>query len=224
MSDEPMTAVEEPEAQTLEALQALIEAKEAEAKALTETLGEMWMQRQNATLPRERYPDYFFFEDQLKGTLRELDRLAPQLHYARAVDAITKAKAHYDHYCEPVAQQALRVCQDWTTFVTDCAVLVHLIDEQVSPLVILTRADGQPMFELDGGAQTLQNMLSAFPGQVMLAQTVIPRLHTPLTAPETRTILEHVKGVRAFSDTNVARYLAEYAYEEPKPDIPVEDV
>ena len=77
------------------------------------------------------------------------------------------------------------------------------------------------MYELDGGAQTLQNMLSAIPGQVQLAQTVMPRLRDPhhvvlLNEGEVRLILGHVKGREPFSDTNVQRYLAEYAYKEPK--------
>jgi hypothetical protein len=167
---------------SLAELQALVKAKNTEAEALTQTLGEMWQQRQAGTLPRSSYPDYFFYEDQLRVTLQDVERLQPQLTYAQKLNQITSGKAHYDGYCEAVAEQGLRVCELWKTFLEACALLVHLIDEQRSPLELLTRADGQPMFELDGGAMTLQNMLTIFPGQPgLLVQSVIPFLAQQIT-------------------------------------------
>jgi hypothetical protein len=212
---------------TLEELHALIAAKEHEAATITATLGEMWQKRQQGTLPKEQYPDYLYYEDQLRVILQLLERLQPQLHFVRAEDAITKAKAHYDAFCALVAEGGLRVCQSWKTFLEQCAALVQLIDEQVSALVVLTRADGQPMFDLDSGSVTLQNMLVAFPGQPnFLPASVLPFLHEvdQITVGQSPTILAYVKGREPFSETNVERYLAGYQYEEPKPDIPVEEL
>lgn len=86
------TAVEAaPVPTTLHELQVLLATKEQEAETLTATLGEMWQQRQQGKLPREKYTDYLYFEDQLRVTLQKLELLDPKLAYARAVDAITTA-------------------------------------------------------------------------------------------------------------------------------------
>lgn len=219
MTDE-QTAVAEapPPRQTLKVLHALVEVKQQEAETLKQTLGDMWMKRQKGTLPREQYSDYLYYEDQLRVTLQEVARLEPQLRFAEEEDRVTRARAHWDSYCEPVAQQGLRWCQAWQTFLEEGARLEALIDAQADPLVLLTRPDGQPAFHPDSGAVTVQNALSAFPGQVALAQTVIPRLRAPLTVGETRAILEPVKGKAPFEDTNVQSYLALYRVEEAKPE------
>jgi hypothetical protein len=202
---------------TLEELEALVAQKEQEAEAITQTLGEMWQQRQQGKLPREQYPDYMYYEDQLRVTLKDMERLGPQLRYARAVDAMTTARTHHDHYCALVAEQGLRVCDAWKTFLEACQALATLIDEQRSPLEVLTRADGQPMFELDSGATTLKNMVTYFPGQPgLLVQSVIPYLRDQITVGQARAILEHVKGRAPFSETNVQRYLAEYRVKDPE--------
>jgi hypothetical protein len=205
---------------TLEALRALKATKEREAEVLTATLSTMWIQRQKGELPKEQYPEYLYYEDQLRVTYAQLERLEPQLRFAEAEDKGTSAQAHHDRYCAPVVAQSEEVLHCWDAFIEACAVLVEMIDEQISPLVVLTRADNQPMFELAGGAQTLQNMLTAFAGQpCFLPQSVIPYLkpENRLNLGQARTILGHVKGREPFSDTNVQRYLAEYRYEEPKP-------
>jgi hypothetical protein len=211
---------------TLEALQAQKATKEQEAKTLTETLQTMWAQRQKGELPKEQYPDYLYNEDQLRVTLQELDRLEPQLRFAEAEAKGTGAKAHHDTYCAPITAQSEKVLHCWEDFIQECAVLVEMVDDQVGPLTGLARADNQPMFELDGGAQTLENMLRAFKGQPsFLPQSVIPYLKPEdrMNVGQARTILGHVKGREPFSETNIQRFLNEYRYEEPKPDVPVED-
>lgn len=210
---------------TFDELTARKAALEQEAEALTTTLGAMWQQRQRGTLPREQYTDYLYYEDQLRVTLQELERLAPQLAFAQAEDKVTTGKAHYDRYCALIAQASERVCRRWGAFVEASADLATLIDEQRSPLELLTRADGQPMFELDSGTTTLQNMLAIFPGQPgFLGHSVIPFLKDPITVGQARAILAHVKGAQPFSETNVERYLAEYRGKDPQPAIAEEDL
>ena len=220
MSDELSAVTEAPSRPTLEALRTLKATKEQEVEALTETLGDMWMQRQRGTLPKEQYPEYLYYEDQHRVALQELERPEPQLRFAEAEDKMTTAKAHWDAYCEPVAEQGLRVCQAWVTFLEHCAALVALIDAQVSPLVVLTRPDGQPAFHPDSGHVTLQNMLTVFPGQPnFLPVSVIPYLKEEdrLKVGQARPIMEHVKGKAPFEATNVQSYLAGFQYDEPKP-------
>jgi hypothetical protein len=168
-----------------------------------------------------------YVQDQARVTFQQLERLQPQLRYAQAEDTITKAKQHHDAYCEPVAEQSLRWCQVWKAFLEASAALVSLIDEQVSPLVVLTRADGQPMFELAGGAVTLERMLNVVPGQPgFLVHSVMPVLREDeqINVGQSRTILSHVQGREPFENTNVERYLAGFQYDEPKPDMFMEEL
>jgi hypothetical protein len=160
---------------TLEGLGELIEALERYKEALTETLGTMWMQRQQGTLPLEDYPRYLYLEAQVRVAYQHLERLQPELTFAEAAFKVTTGKAHHDSYCEPVTEDGERVVQTWAAFVEACAILVERIDTQISPLVLLTKPNQEPMFELASGSETLHNMLSQVPGQVLLAQTVMPR-------------------------------------------------
>lgn len=193
---------------TLAELQALLATKEREAEALSARLGEMWSQRQQGTLPRESYPDYFFYEDQLRVTLQEMERLQPQIAWAGAVEEITTGKAHHDRYCALIEERGQLFCAAWETFVGEGIALQQLIDEQSAPLVVLRRADGHAMFELANGPETLQNMLNLLPGA--------PRLQA-LHVGQAREILGHLKGREPFSETNVQRFLAEYRVKEPQP-------
>ncbi len=223
--DEQGTAVAlAPAAQTLEALQAEVATKERDKEAFTEALGAMWQQRQHGTLPLERYPEYLYTEDQLRVTLQDLERLQPRLLFAEKQEAIGTATAQYDRYCEPVEQAGMQVCYAWQTFLEKCAAFVALVDEQERPLMRLTRADGQPAFEFDGGAMTLQRMLTVFPGQpAQLVASVIPFLQDLMTVGQSQVILEHVKGKVPFADAQVHRFLADYAIKEPAPAGSMED-
>jgi hypothetical protein len=212
-------ATEAPPRPTLEELHTQKTTKEKQREEYTETLGAMWHKRQKGELPLEEYPRYMYLEDQLRMTFQQLERLEPQLRFAQAADNMTKAQEHWDAFCAPVAEQGLRVCQAWVTFLEHCAGLVHLIDEQVRPLQVLTRPDGQPAFHPDSGHVTLQNMLSVFPGQPnFLPASVIPYLKDEdrLKVGQTRPIMEHVKGKTPFEATNVQSYLAGFQYDEPK--------
>lgn len=205
---------------SLAELEALIATKEQEAKALTETLGAMWQQRQAGTLPKEQYADYMYFEDQLRVTLQTLERVQPQLTYARNADAFARGKAHHDGLCAAVAEQGARVCQAYVTFVEACAALVQVVDAQIDPVNMLTRPDGQPAFELDSGRTTLLNMLNTFPNTTLFAQSVLPSLSTPLTHGQAEAILSHVKGRQPLSENLARGYLALFAVD----DKPMEDL
>ena len=139
MTEEQTAVIEAPPRPTLKVLQALVEMKKAEVKHHEEALADLWHQRRKATLPLARYPEVMLHEDGLRVACEELDRLQPQLESARAVDTMTKAKDHHDAYCAPIAEQGQRVCQVWQTLLQEGAKLMVLIDEQISPLVVLTK-------------------------------------------------------------------------------------
>jgi len=223
MAEEETQVEAAPTPPTLAEVEALLATREKDAETLMAQLGKMAQQRHDGTLPKEEYFTFFYYEDQLRVTLQQIERLQPRLAFARAEAHVTAAQAHHDGLCEAVTEAGMAVCHRWQDFLQACAQLAQLIDHQIDPLIMLVRPDGQPAFELPGGRETLQNMLTTFPNQMGLPQTVLPFLRDQLTVGQAEHICDHIKGRGPLAHNVVDRYLALYAVPEDKPDIPVED-
>ena len=220
MNDETPTAVIEAEASPLQALEALVAAKEQEIQGLQETLAALWAQRKAGTLDRMGYVDYLKAQDDLERIGQELERLKPQLLYAEAKEAVTQATAQHTRYHETIRQAAELIPQAAAELCRVCQQFVTLWDDQHGALATIPSHDGPPAFEILSGSLVLQRMLNALRQGGAWGAAVLPCLREGggLTAADGEAALEHAKsGMEPFAPSLVERFLAGYAVPEPSP-------
>lgn len=207
MSDQ--TAVlEQPTADTLRAEMTRLQD---EYDAYRDQLHALHAQRYAGTLDRAGYVEYLYTEDQLKVLFRRIEHLKPRVRYQEMLEAVTAGTQHYDSYCPLVAELGRTICQQFADFIATCGQFRDLVDEQARLVAGLPAANGQPAFELLGGAEALTRLLLGMRQGGSLYDTVWQFVRQPLTTGEATAAVEGLPQVQRFAPLLITRFLAGYA-------------
>jgi hypothetical protein len=136
-----------------------------------------------------------------------------QLVAVQALEKLGVGVAHYNTFVPLViawvnkGAALIGALQAWR------AELVALIDEQESKLVPLTKPNGQPAFDLTGGAMTVQHFLGGLPGGDHWGTVLSPYCSDATTLGRVAEAADVVSGTRPFSETLQRTYREGYSHD-----------